>query len=124
MSERLGQETLDGIREIKAYKAGQKNLRTYTLKANMNPSFYGKLYAQGYEIGTEESHIVAFYLRQWERLGKPAPVLEPMCGTGLKLIPFLQAGAHCDGLDASAHMLSECQGVLLQTNFPFVVPSV
>lgn len=75
----------------------------------MKESFYGKLYAQGYEIGTDPTEIVKFYLGQWEQLGKPAPLLEPMCGTGLNLIPFLQAGAACDGLDASPHMLTLCQ---------------
>jgi len=75
----------------------------------MKQSFYGKLYSQGYEIGTDPAKIVKFYLEQWERLAKPVPVLEPMCGTGLNLIPFLQAGAVCDGLDASPHMLSICQ---------------
>jgi putative transcriptional regulator len=33
MSERdIGQEILDGIREVKAFKAGQGNLRVHTLK--------------------------------------------------------------------------------------------
>jgi hypothetical protein len=71
----------------------------------MKQSFYGRLYAQGYEIGTDPSEVLTFYLDQWERSGKPGPVLEPMCGTGLNLIPFLQAGAMGDGLDASPHML-------------------
>ncbi len=29
----IGQEILEGIREVKAYKAGKKTLRTHTLKA-------------------------------------------------------------------------------------------
>jgi putative transcriptional regulator len=38
MSKRdIGQEILDGIREIKAHKAGQKNLRTHTLKEPAPP---------------------------------------------------------------------------------------
>jgi putative transcriptional regulator len=38
MSERdIGQEILDGIREIKAYKADEKNLRTHTLKEPAPP---------------------------------------------------------------------------------------
>jgi ubiquinone/menaquinone biosynthesis C-methylase UbiE len=78
----------------------------------MIPSFYGKLRAQEYDIGTDPSEIVGFYLAQWERLGKPTPLLEPMCGTGLNLIPFLQAGAAIDGLDASPHMLAICQAKL------------
>jgi putative transcriptional regulator len=38
MTERdLGQEILEGIREIKAYKAGEKTLRTHTLKEPSPP---------------------------------------------------------------------------------------
>ena len=33
----IGQEILDGIREIKAHKAGKKDLRTYTLKEPAPP---------------------------------------------------------------------------------------
>lgn len=33
----MGQEILDGIREIKAYKAGEKKLRTHTLKEPAPP---------------------------------------------------------------------------------------
>ena len=75
----------------------------------MKPSFYGKLNAQGYDIGTDPTQIVTFYLDQWKRLGMPGPVLEPMCGTGLNLLPFLQACASCDGLDASPYMLEICR---------------
>jgi len=32
-----------------------------------------------------------------------------MCGTGFFLIPFLEAGADIDGVDASPHMLARCQ---------------
>ncbi len=38
MAERdIGQEVLDGIREIKAHKAGEKTLRTRTLKEPASP---------------------------------------------------------------------------------------
>lgn len=38
MAERaIGQEILDGIREIKAHKAGEKTLRTRTLKEPASP---------------------------------------------------------------------------------------
>ena len=33
----IGQEILEGIREIKAHKAGKKNLRTHTLKEPAPP---------------------------------------------------------------------------------------
>ena len=41
--------------------------------------------------------------------GPAGAVLEPMCGTGLKLIPMLEAGAEGDGLDASPFMLAICR---------------
>ena len=38
MTERdIGQEILDGIRDIKAHKAGEKSLRTHTLSAPASP---------------------------------------------------------------------------------------
>ena len=58
----------------------------------MRQSTYRKLRAQEYDIGTDHTEIIKFYLETWHRLGKPAPVLEPMCGTGINLIPFLEAG--------------------------------
>ena len=38
----IGQEILDGIREIKAHKAGRKNLRTHTLKEPAPPQVIRK----------------------------------------------------------------------------------
>lgn len=75
----------------------------------MTPSFYGKIRSENYDNGTDVQEIVDFYLGQWHRLGRPNPVLEPMCGTGLNLILFLEAGASIEGLDSSPHMLSLCR---------------
>jgi hypothetical protein len=75
----------------------------------MPSSFYGKLYAEAYDGGTKTQAIGDFYLKLWKQLGNPNPVLEPMCGTGLNLIPFLEAGADIDGLDSSPHMLALCR---------------
>lgn len=33
----IGQEILDGIRDVKAYKAGKKSLRTHTLREPASP---------------------------------------------------------------------------------------
>lgn len=71
----------------------------------MKQSFYGKIRSRGYDIGTEQDEIFNYYLGKWHQLGKPSPVLEPMCGTGLNLIPFLEAGADADGLDSSPYIL-------------------
>jgi SAM-dependent methyltransferase len=72
----------------------------------MKQSTYRNLRAQQYDIGTDSSQIIAFYLAMWERLGKPTPVLEPMCGTGINTIPFLERGIEADGLDSSPYMLA------------------
>ena len=71
----------------------------------MKQSTYRKLRAQQYDIGTDSSEIFNFYLEFWERLGKPSPALEPMCGTGINTIPFLEKGIDVDGLDSSPYML-------------------
>lgn len=39
----------------------------------MKHSFYGRLRAQGYDIGTDVSEIMRFYVAQWDRLGRPQP---------------------------------------------------
>lgn len=83
----------------------------------MKHSFYGRLRAQGYDIGTDVSEIMRFYVAQWDRLGRPQPMIELMCGTGLNMVWFLREGAVCDGLDASSHMLHECQKRLSQNGF-------
>jgi hypothetical protein len=74
----------------------------------MIQSYYGKIYSAGYDGGDRHHLIVAFYLDQWRQAGSPTPVLEPMCGTGLNLLPFLEAGVEIDGFDASPYMLAEC----------------
>lgn len=75
----------------------------------MIQSFYGKLYAESYDIGDERDEVCAFYRRRWEELGRPNPVLEPMCGTGFFLIPFMEAGADIDGMDSSPYMVDICR---------------
>ena len=37
----------------------------------MKQSYYGKLRAQSYDIGTDQSEIVSFYMEHWTQLGKP-----------------------------------------------------
>lgn len=56
------------------------------------------------ELQNDTSGALAFY---WS-YAKSAQgmILEPMCGTGRFLVPFLQAGLAIEGFDASAHMLA------------------
>ncbi len=80
----------------------------------MRATFYGRLATHSYDVGDNPPDIIALYLAAWEARGRPNPVLEPMCGTGLNLIPFLRAGADCDGVDVSPFMLERCRDHLLE----------
>ena len=75
----------------------------------MRTLVYGRINAAGCDTGEARHALIAFHLQQWQRAGSPVPVLEPMCGTGFFLIPFMEAGAEIDTVDASAHMLATCQ---------------
>ncbi|UCB43376.1 MAG: class I SAM-dependent methyltransferase [Dehalococcoidales bacterium] len=70
---------------------------------------YGKLCTEFYDISKPEAPADAleFYLRHFS--AAEGPVLEPMCGSGRFLIPFLEKGIDIDGVDASPHMLQACQ---------------
>lgn len=84
----------------------------------MRQSFYGKIYAASYDTGDSgREAFLPFYLQQWQFVDRQTPVLEPMCGTGLNLLPFLEAGAEIDGLDASPYMLAECHKKITAQGF-------
>ena len=75
----------------------------------MQLTTYGKLNAAQYARDSQVplAEMFGFYWQQYEATS--GPVLEPMCGTGRFLIPFLERGADIDGMDASVHMLEECR---------------
>ena len=75
----------------------------------MQHSYYGSIYSQNYDVGDKRQDMLAYYLDRWKGSGSPAPVLEPMCGTGFFLAAFLKAGADIDGMDSSEHMLRVCK---------------
>jgi len=69
---------------------------------------YGKLCTEFYDLSKPEAPADAleFYLRHLDNTD--GPVLEPMCGSGRFLIPFLERGIDIDGVDASPSMLQAC----------------
>ena len=71
-------------------------------------SIYGKLCAEYYDLSKPEAppDALAFFLHCHEDTAHP--VLEPMCGTGRFLVPFLERGIDTDGVDSSPHMLQAC----------------
>lgn len=70
---------------------------------------YQSLCSQFYELDkpTVSDEILQCYLSYAKDL--KGPILEPMCGTGRFLIPFLEKGFKIEGFDSSPHMLDICQ---------------
>ena len=56
----------------------------------MSLDTYRKLCTEAYDLSKPEAHAntLAFYLARFAEAAEP--VLEPMCGTGRYLIPFLE----------------------------------
>ena len=84
----------------------------------MQLTTYGKLSALEYALSNAKppEDAFAFYLAHYEP--GSGPVLEPMCGAGRFLIPFLQRGIEIDGMDASPHMLAVCQQRCTEQGLP------
>ncbi|PWW08718.1 methyltransferase family protein [Paenibacillus cellulosilyticus] len=74
-------------------------------------SYYGELCTKLYE--TDKSIAAGkeleFYLSFVDRTNSDFRVLEPMCGNGRMLIPFMQNGVHIEGFDISEDMLQACR---------------
>jgi SAM-dependent methyltransferase len=68
-------------------------------------STYLKLSTEYYDLArTISPEELNFYTLACQE--SPGPILEPMCGTGIFLIPLLKAGYKIEGFDASEHMLA------------------
>ncbi|MDO8901843.1 MAG: class I SAM-dependent methyltransferase [Phenylobacterium sp.] len=70
---------------------------------------YGALAAQIYDIDKPLGALpdTAFHLTRFN--GFRGEILEPACGTGRTLLPFLEAGLRIAGFDASPDMLDLCR---------------
>ncbi|MGH6965776.1 MAG: class I SAM-dependent DNA methyltransferase [Phenylobacterium sp.] len=69
---------------------------------------YGALAAEIYDIDKPLGFLpdTRFHLERFEGFGRP--ILEPACGTGRTLVPFLEAGHDITGFDQSPEMLERC----------------
>ena len=72
----------------------------------MIKNYYGNFCTEMYEILHKEApqDELEFYLSYAE---KGMSILEPMCGSGRFLVPFLERGYNIKGIDASKEMLSK-----------------
>lgn len=70
---------------------------------------YGSIAAEIYDIDKPDFALpdTRFHLQRFGGFGQP--ILEPACGSGRTLIPFLQAGLDVTGFDPSPEMLDRCR---------------
>jgi SAM-dependent methyltransferase len=70
---------------------------------------YGSIAAEIYDLDKPYFALpdTRFHLQRFEGFGRP--ILEPACGSGRTLVPFLQAGLDVTGFDPSPEMLERCR---------------
>lgn len=78
--------------------------------------YYGSLCTQIYDLDKPKApeKELQYYLQFAPN--KDMKILEPMCGTGRFLIPFLEKGYKVDGFDGSEDMLNACRKKVKQKN--------
>ena len=79
---------------------------------------YGALAAEIYDIDKPLGAMpdTRFHLDRFA--GFDRPILEPACGTGRTLVPFLEAGHDITGFDQSPEMLERCRARCAERGFP------
>lgn len=80
-----------------------------TLNAMTATNRYGALAAEIYDLDKPIGRLpdTRFHLERFK--GFDRPILEPACGSGRTLAPFLQAGLDVTGFDQSPEMLERCR---------------
>jgi SAM-dependent methyltransferase len=78
---------------------------------------YGSIAAEIYDIDKPYFALpdTRFHLERFQ--GFERPILEPACGSGRTLIPFLQAGLDIAGFDPSLEMLDRCRARAAEAGF-------
>jgi len=78
---------------------------------------YGSISAEIYDIDKPYFALpdTRFHLERFE--GFERPILEPACGSGRTLVPFLQAGLDVTGFDPSPDMLGRCRAKCAEAGF-------
>ncbi len=78
---------------------------------------YGSIAAEIYDIDKPYFALAdtAFHLERFR--GFDRPILEPACGSGRTMIPFLQAGLDITGFDPSPEMLDRCRARAAEAGF-------
>lgn len=79
------------------------------MPSDMTTNRYGSIAAEIYDLDKPDFALpdTRFHLARFEGFGRL--ILEPACGSGRTLIPFLQAGLDMTGFDPSPEMLDRCR---------------
>ena len=88
-----------------------------TLMSSETINRYGALAAEIFDIDKPyfARPDTAFHLERFA--GFDRPILEPACGSGRSLVPFLQAGHNITGFDPSGDMLDRCRARCTEAGF-------
>jgi SAM-dependent methyltransferase len=78
---------------------------------------YGSIAAEIYDLDKPYGALpdTAFHLQRFA--GFEGAILEPACGSGRTLVPFLQAGLDVTGFDPSLEMLERCRARCAEASF-------
>ena len=78
---------------------------------------YGSIAAEIYDLDKPYFALpdTAFHLERFA--GFDRPILEPACGSGRTLVPFLEAGLDVTGFDPSPEMLERCRARCAEAGF-------
>ena len=78
---------------------------------------YGSIAAEIYDLDKPDFALpdTRFHLERFA--GFDRPILEPACGSGRTLVPFLQAGLDITGFDPSPEMLERCRARAAKAGF-------
>lgn len=92
-------------------------MTTDTVNNRHGTNRYGSIAAEIYDLDKPYFALpdTAFHLERFR--GFARPILEPACGSGRTLIPFLQAGLDITGFDPSPEMLGRCQARAFEAGF-------
>src|SRR5438309_6210811 len=80
------------------------------------PSLYLSLCTEFFDLDKPKASTAEYAFFHYYVAKSAGPILEPMCGTGRYLIPFLEEGFNVEGFDASPFMLKRLQTKCAQKN--------
>ena len=87
------------------------------MTSHLTTNRYGSIAAEIYDIDKPYFALpdTAFHLERFQ--GFARPILEPACGSGRTLVPFLKAGLDITGFDPSPEMLDRCRDRAAEAGF-------